>query len=143
MTYARHSRLLSSEGSLVCHTCCDTGHPFIMVISEDLWHSHLLHVAVELSVHLFTTKVCRGCNSNTQPFASGENAQAHCATAAVCSIISSRLIKCNWLKIQFIWRFENVSRSILVILILFSYSKIKFCSLLMFCNRSWKTMADE
>ena len=26
---------------LACHTYCDTGHPFTMVISEDLWHSHL------------------------------------------------------------------------------------------------------
>ena len=25
---------LRSEGSLVCHNYCDTGHPFIMVISE-------------------------------------------------------------------------------------------------------------
>ena len=41
-TYARHLLPLSSEGSLVCHTYCDTGHPFIMVISEDPWHSHLL-----------------------------------------------------------------------------------------------------
>ena len=29
-------------GFLACHTYYDTGHPFIMVISEDLWHSHLL-----------------------------------------------------------------------------------------------------
>ena len=27
---------------LACHTYCDTGHSFIMVISEDPWHSHLL-----------------------------------------------------------------------------------------------------
>ena len=33
---------LSSEGSLTCHTHCDTGLPFIMAISEDPWHSHLL-----------------------------------------------------------------------------------------------------
>ena len=39
LTYARQ---LSSEGSLACHTYCDKGHPFIMVISEDPWHSHLL-----------------------------------------------------------------------------------------------------
>ena len=25
-----------------CHIYCDTGHPFIMVISEDPWHSRLL-----------------------------------------------------------------------------------------------------
>ena len=42
LTCARHSWQLSSEGSLACHTYCDTGHPFIMVISEDPWHSHLL-----------------------------------------------------------------------------------------------------
>ena len=34
---------LSSEGSLACYTYCDTGHPFIMVISEDPWHRHLLY----------------------------------------------------------------------------------------------------
>ena len=33
--YARHLWPLSSEGSLACHTYCDTEHPFIMVISED------------------------------------------------------------------------------------------------------------
>ena len=27
---------------LACQTYCDTGHPIIMVISEDPWHSHLL-----------------------------------------------------------------------------------------------------
>ena len=32
--YARHSWPLSSEGSLTCHTYCDTGLPFIMVIYE-------------------------------------------------------------------------------------------------------------
>ena len=35
MTYARHSWQLSSEGSLACLTYCDTGHPYIMVISDD------------------------------------------------------------------------------------------------------------
>ena len=34
LTYPRHSWSLSSESFLACHTCCDTGHPFIMVISE-------------------------------------------------------------------------------------------------------------
>ena len=38
--------LLSTHGQwavrvLWCHTYCDTGHPFKMVISEDPWHSHL------------------------------------------------------------------------------------------------------
>ena len=35
LTYARHSWPLNSEGSLACHTYCDTEHPFIMVIFED------------------------------------------------------------------------------------------------------------
>ena len=42
LTYARYSRPLSIEGSSACHTYCVTGHPFIMVISEEPWHSHLL-----------------------------------------------------------------------------------------------------
>ena len=35
LTYARHSW---REGFLACRTYCDTGHPFIMVISYDPWH---------------------------------------------------------------------------------------------------------
>ena len=42
LTYARHSWPLGSKGSLVYHTYCDTGHLFIMVISEDPWHLRLL-----------------------------------------------------------------------------------------------------
>ena len=36
LTYTRHSWPLSSGGSLMCHTYCDTGNTLIMVISEDL-----------------------------------------------------------------------------------------------------------
>ena len=39
-TNTRRSWLLSSDGFLACHTYCDTGYPFIMVISDDPWHSH-------------------------------------------------------------------------------------------------------
>ena len=42
MTNARISWPFSSEGSLACHTYSDTGQSFIMVISDDPWHSHLL-----------------------------------------------------------------------------------------------------
>ena len=34
-TYARHSGPLTSEDSLACNTYFDTGHPFMMVSSED------------------------------------------------------------------------------------------------------------
>ena len=33
-----HAWSLSRESSLVCHTYCDTGHPFVMIISE--CHTH-------------------------------------------------------------------------------------------------------
>ena len=42
LTYTRHLWPLSREGSLECHTYCDMWHPFIMVISEDPWYSHVL-----------------------------------------------------------------------------------------------------
>ena len=35
LTYVRHLWPLSCEGSLACHTYCDTGHPFVIVISEN------------------------------------------------------------------------------------------------------------
>ena len=34
LTYTRHSWPLNSEGSLACHTYCDKGHPFLMIISH-------------------------------------------------------------------------------------------------------------
>ena len=56
LTYARHSRPLSSEGSLACHAYCDTGHPFIMVFC---WGSVTTtpiakRLEVELSLPVFT-----------------------------------------------------------------------------------------
>ena len=38
--------------------------------------------ALELSLSVFMTKVCRGWDSNTQPSTCGTNALTHCATAA-------------------------------------------------------------
>ena len=40
--YTRYSWPLSSESSLECHTFCDMGNPFMMIISEDPWYSHLM-----------------------------------------------------------------------------------------------------
>ena len=51
LSYAQHSWPLSSEGSLTCHTHCDTGLSFIMVISEDPWHSHLMQSVWQWSCH--------------------------------------------------------------------------------------------
>ena len=51
LTYSRHSWPLNSEGSLTCHTYCDIGQPFIMVISDDPWHSRLLTSVWQWSCH--------------------------------------------------------------------------------------------
>ena len=49
--YTRHSWPLSNEGSLACHTFCDTGHRFIMVICADCdTPSVAERLAVELPV---------------------------------------------------------------------------------------------
>ena len=58
LTYGNHLWTLSSESSLTLHTHCDTGLPFIMVISENPWHSHLMPCVwqwVELSLPVSTT----------------------------------------------------------------------------------------
>ena len=67
-TYSRH---LSNWGFLPCHNYCDTGHPFIMIISEDTWHSHLLPTCVnDLGLSRLGFKHpsfhLRGERSNTQ-----------------------------------------------------------------------------
>ena len=51
LTYARHSWPLSSKGSLACHTYCDKGHSFRMVISEVPWPSQLLPSVWQWSCH--------------------------------------------------------------------------------------------
>ena len=66
LTCTRHSWPLNSDGSSKCHTYCDTGQFFIIVISEDPWHSRLMtgRLAVELSLPVLTTKVCPDRVSN-------------------------------------------------------------------------------
>ena len=72
--------------SLACHTHCDTGHPSIMVISEDPWHSHLMQSVWKWSCHYL---VCHDWDSNTQPSACVANALAHFATAAAVEIVKN------------------------------------------------------
>ena len=85
LTCARHSWQLSCEGSLACHTYCDTGHPFIMVISEDPSHSH--PGVCQWSCHylfLRLRSIAAGIRTPNNPLA---NALAHCATAKFLSRI--------------------------------------------------------
>ena len=58
---------LSSEGSLTCHTHCDTGLPSIMVISEDPWLSHLM-----LSVWHWSCHYLWKCCEKTEVRATGD-----------------------------------------------------------------------
>ena len=81
LTYARHLWPLISEGSLACHTYCDMGHPFIMVISEDTWHSHLMPSVWQLSCHYLLLRL--------RSVATGEHFLY--ATAAVHDLGLSRL----------------------------------------------------
>ena len=51
LTYARHYLSLTRRGSLARHTYYGTGHTFMMVISEDPWHFHLLLSVKQWSCH--------------------------------------------------------------------------------------------
>ena len=68
LTYTRQSWPLSSEDSLPCHTYFDTGQSFVMVISEDPWHSHLLPRIWQWSRHYLFKRlrsVAGGYNENS------------------------------------------------------------------------------
>ena len=43
---------IEQRGFFSVHIYCDTEHPFIMVISKDPWHSHLLSSMWQWSCHL-------------------------------------------------------------------------------------------
>ena len=62
--------------SLACHTFCDTGHPFIVVISEDPWHSHLFPSVWMWSCHylfLRLRSVAAGIRTPNLPLAGPRN----------------------------------------------------------------------
>ena len=62
----------SSEGTLACHNYCDTGHPFIRVISEDSWYSHLLQSVWQWSyryLFLRLRSVATGIRTSNLPLA--------------------------------------------------------------------------
>ena len=71
VSYTLQAYQLSSDGTLACNTYCNTGHTFILVISEDPWHSHLLPNFLQWSCHYLFLRlyICRGWDSNNQPSA--------------------------------------------------------------------------
>ena len=83
--YSRHLEPLSIEVFLACHPNCDTGYQFIVVISEDPWHSQLSPSVWQRSCYYFFVRLRSfAAGIRTQPYAFGTNVLAHCATAAVC-----------------------------------------------------------
>ena len=84
-TYARHLWPLRSEGSLTCHTYCDTGNPFIMNISEDPWHSLLMPSVWRWSCHylfLWLRSSAAGVRTHNLPPVS----YTHLTLPTICSV---------------------------------------------------------
>ena len=83
LIYARHSWPWSSEGSYACYTYCDTGHPFIMVISDDPWHHTFCWVfgSAAVTTCFYDLDLC--FDSNTQTSACDVNALTHYATPPI------------------------------------------------------------
>ena len=71
-----HTWPLSSDDSLACNTYCVTGHPFIMVRLTPVVEP----IAVELSLSVFRSWVCRSRDSNTLPSACEANGLTDCVT---------------------------------------------------------------
>ena len=62
------------------------------------------HLAMELSLPVFTTCVCRGWDSNNHPYACTANVFTHCATAAALlwiTCITKNLFKCDYRDLNF------------------------------------------
>ena len=74
---------MSSEGSLACHTYCDTGQSFYNGHLRELvtFTFNAVRLAVGLSPPVLTTWVCRSWDSNTLLFSCWANALTQCATA--------------------------------------------------------------
>ena len=90
LTYSNHSKQLSSEGYLACHTEREREGG-----GASIYNGHLQepvtctpvaeHLAVELSLPVFTTLVCRGWDSNTKHSACESNALTDCAMRETCN----------------------------------------------------------
>ena len=81
---------LSSEGSLACHTYCDTGHPIYNVHLRG--PVTLAPIAERLGVQLSLLcnnklVLCRDWDSNTEPSDCGANALTHYATSAAWGLL--------------------------------------------------------
>ena len=86
LTYTRHSRPLSSEGSFTCHTYCDTGHPFLRssprthdIRTRDSRTAERL--AVELSLPVFTNTRTSAWEANALPLRHGRGLTLMCKRA--------------------------------------------------------------
>ena len=131
LTSARHSWPLSSEGSFACHTFCDTGHPIILVISEDpwkfllkvwLWSCNYLYLRLRSVASMLVKNKCKIANDLT----SSRNFQHYNSHLLIIIIHPSKLLhKIN----NKHCKARNVSRS------------HKFMSKIMNCCQGFKSIS--
>ena len=106
LTSARYSWPLSRKGSLPCHSYCNTGHPFIMVISVTLT---LIaeRLAVELSLPVLTTCVCRSWDYPTFRLRATARSVFSWISIEVHGLQINRLIDWRWS----VWRADGWAAS--------------------------------
>ena len=63
---------------------CDTGHPFVKIISDNPWQSHMLPKILQWSCYCFYEYP--GRDSNTKPCACEANALTYCIAATTLTI---------------------------------------------------------
>ena len=81
------------EGSLACQTYCDTGHPFMIIISEDPWQWHLMPSFWQWRCLYMFERLLRLAFDHPT-FRLRANAQTHCAIAAAPMNTIRRDVKC-------------------------------------------------
>ena len=64
LTFTRHLWRLSSEDSVAYHIYLDKGHPFIVVIPEDPWHSNLIPSVKHWSCHYLFLRLTAGIRTS-------------------------------------------------------------------------------
>ena len=130
MVHGREKSSKGSEGSFVFH---------LLWYGASVYYDHLRgpvtltpiaeRLEVLLSLPVFTTQVCRGWDSNTQPSACGTNALSHCATATVHHDYLPKQ-ELNWLveqRFQILSLFLNILPNIILFSTALKWLRMNFC----------------
>ena len=103
LTCAWHSWSLNSEGSIACHTYCETGRRLRGPVTFTTIAERL---AVELSLSVFTTLLWRGWESNTQPSACRSSPLRHRRSSIKVSLLYLCTKKHRSLLLIFLQKFD-------------------------------------